>query len=176
MAASEEDQRTAGILQSAVKQNLGVELGLGGIVVADDCVRKAAQRITPLDFDDTSCPLPHQIHEAARRLLHRERASEKAKTAVSEEDNVPSPLPGLNDNLEFLGRRLHVQTEDLGPSKRSVTTQVFLNGRVVHSTKSAYPESTGGGPQRELVGELMRAQHLTVMKEIQSQKERFAKP
>jgi hypothetical protein len=176
MATSEKDQRTAAILQSAVKQDLGVDLGLVGIVVADDSVRKAAQRMTALDFDDTSCPVPLQIGEAIRRLLHREGSKEKAETVASEADSGSSPLPGLNDNLEFLGRRLHVQTEDLGFSRRSVTTQVFLNGRVVHSTKSAYPAPAAGSPQRALVGDLMRVQHLTIMKEIQNQKERFVKP
>jgi flagellar biosynthesis protein FlhG len=176
MATSEEDHRTAAILQSAVKQNLGVELGLAGIVVADDTVRRAAQRMTPLDFDGTRCPVPLQIREATRRLLQSERPTDQGETGAGKVESGASPLPGLNNNLEFLGRRLHVQTEDLGNSKRSVTTQVFLNGRVVHSTKSAYPEPAGGSPQRVLIEELMRVQHLTVMREIQNQKGRLVKP
>jgi hypothetical protein len=43
---------------------------------------------------------------------------------------------GLNDNVEFMGKQLHVQTESIGSPATSVVTQIFSSGRVIFSKKS----------------------------------------
>ena len=45
------------------------------------------------------------------------------------------PVVGLNDNLVFMGRQLHVQTEHTGFPVARIVTQVFCSGRVLLSKK-----------------------------------------
>jgi hypothetical protein len=125
------------------------------------------------DFDQPASPIAHQIRETVRKLLEGGRASEAGKAEAPASVSSPQSSQGLNDNLEFLGRRLHVQTEDLGRSARLITTQVFLNGRVIRSMKTPYPGPPGDAGLSERIAELMRAQHLSIISEIQSRRGRF---
>ena len=43
---------------------------------------------------------------------------------------------GLNDNIEFMGKLLHVQTENIRLPKPGIVTQVFSNGRILFSKKT----------------------------------------
>jgi hypothetical protein len=43
---------------------------------------------------------------------------------------------GLNDNVQFMGKQLHVQTEAIRFPSPSIVTQVFSNGRIIYSKKS----------------------------------------
>jgi hypothetical protein len=83
---------------------------------------------------------------------------------------------GLNDNLEFMGRQLHIQTEDLGYAGKSITTQVFCGGRVVLSAKSGYPPGIRGPNDRTLVAEHMRRQHLEVIRQLEHRKAQILCP
>jgi hypothetical protein len=47
-----------------------------------------------------------------------------------------NPATGLNANIEFMGKQLHVQTETVGSPAAYVMTQVFNNGRVIFSKKT----------------------------------------
>ena len=60
----------------------------------------------------------------------------KCGNAKEKKAAVENSAPGLNDNLEFMGKQLHVQTEKTGFPVPRVVTQVFSNGRVVFSKKS----------------------------------------
>ncbi len=77
---------------------------------------------------------------------------------------------GLNDNLDFMGRQLHVQTENMSSPAMSIVTQVFCNGRVVFSTRSAYPPGVRESQNLKQVQDLMRAQHLRVIEKIRNKK------
>ncbi len=83
---------------------------------------------------------------------------------------------GLNDELEILDKHLHIQTEDLGYTGRCITTQVFCRGRVILSTKSAYPSTISDGNARGQITELMRRQHFNVIRELESKKVRLLHP
>ena len=54
------------------------------------------------------------------------------------QSNTVNPAMGLNDNLNFLGKELHVQTENVQSSVPCIRTQVFFHGRVVHTAKYEY--------------------------------------
>ena len=83
------------------------------------------------------------------------------------------PATGLNDSLVFMGRDLHVQTEDMGDTGRCITTQVFCDGRVILSTKSEYPPTWQDLQPGSQVVELMRAQHFNVIREIENRMTRL---
>ena len=46
------------------------------------------------------------------------------------------PATGLNNNIAFMGKQLHVQTENIGLPKPGIVTQVFSNGRIIYSKKT----------------------------------------
>ena len=80
--------------------------------------------------------------------------------------DLPARIPGLNDNLEFMGRQLHIQTESAGFPAGRIVTQVFSGGRVLFSRKTDHPAAAedSGGTAR--IQELMHSQHTQVIKEI----------
>ena len=81
--------------------------------------------------------------------------------------------PGLNDNLEFLGRQLHIQTERIGLPVPRIVTQVFSDGRVVLSKKSEIPPLGREAREGPDIMELMRNQHFETLREIESKQKRI---
>ncbi len=84
-----------------------------------------------------------------------------------------SPITGLNDNLEFAGRQLHVQTEHLELPAAHIVTQVFCNGRVLLSQKSEYPAEIRESHDVGRIRQLMSAQHSKVIREIAEKQARI---
>jgi hypothetical protein len=79
-----------------------------------------------------------------------------------------SPIAGLNDNIEFMGRNLHVQTENSGFPKTHILTQVFCRGRVVFSRKSEYPPGISECGNLDKMRELMHSQHVQIIQELRN--------
>jgi hypothetical protein len=96
----------------------------------------------------------------------------------SEQNHEPGQVPpfkavGLNDNLDFLGTQLHIQTENsLHPLPR-IITQVFSNGRIVLSKKSEYPADFHDLENPDKIHELMRIQHFQVIQDISDKQKRL---
>jgi len=136
-------------------------------------VRKAAQRLSVPDFRDTTCVAAQQIRQTVERLLS---CSQVDSSARSDQPAPVTPMMGLNDNLEFMGKSLHIQTENLGFTGRRITTQVFCNGKVILSAKSEYPSTIRDQKDQSKVQELMRKQHFNVIREIEAKKIRILRP
>jgi hypothetical protein len=86
---------------------------------------------------------------------------------------LDAAIAGLNDNLSFLGKSLHVQTERIGRPSPHIETQVFLQGRVIASKKSAIPENLLDPNESDKVQELMKLQHFQMIQELsEKQKKR----
>ena len=83
-----------------------------------------------------------------------------------------NPAAGLNDNLEFMGKQLHVQTEKTGFPVPRIVTQVFSNGRVVFSKKT---DILPNPELREftIIQDLMRTQHFQTIQEISDKQKRI---
>jgi flagellar biosynthesis protein FlhG len=175
MANSDEDQRVAEILESASRKFLNVDIRFCGLIVSDPAVRRASQRMTILDFDEPQGIAARQIRQAAMRMLG---GSETAQGEPPGESRTApaTPIMGLNDNLEFMGKELHIQTEDLGYTGRCITTQVFCEGRVILSTKTEYPSSVRDAKDRSQVADLMHTQHFNVIRELENRKVRILRP
>jgi hypothetical protein len=80
---------------------------------------------------------------------------------------------GLNDNLEFMGRQLHIQTEAIGLPVPRIVTQVFSDGRVVFSRKSEIPPCEPESHRSPSIQELMRTQHFETLREIEGKQNRI---
>jgi flagellar biosynthesis protein FlhG len=165
MACSPEEQRVAEILQTVSKRFMNVNLRFCGLINSDPAVRRAVQRMELLDFGEGVDGAAAQIRQTVLRLT----TSGSATTRGGASPPV-TPVMGLNDSLQFLGKELHIQTEDLGFTGRCIATQVFFKGRVIHSRKSEYPSSARGDDDRTVVVDLMRRQHFEVIRELESRK------
>jgi flagellar biosynthesis protein FlhG len=174
MATSEQDQRVAEILQSASRTFLNVDLRYCGLIATDAAIRRACQRISLLDFEDRTIVAVQQIEMVSERLLNC--ASKEHGAADSGRPVPATPTMGLNDNLDFMGRQLHIQTEDLGYTGRYIQTQVFCDGRVLLSTKSEYPSSVQSQSDQSQIVEMMHKQHYNVIRELESKKVRILRP
>jgi hypothetical protein len=75
-------------------------------------------------------------------------------------DRISRIAAGLNDNVEFMGKRLHIQTESIGSPAISVVTQIFTNGRVIFSKKSDCSHDLNE------VQNLMNSQHSQVIQDL----------
>jgi hypothetical protein len=96
----------------------------------------------------------------------------KCGIAEKSQNAVENSAPGLNDNFEFMGRQLHVQTERIGLPVPRIVTQVFSNGRVVFSKKS---DILQGPDSQEFIKiqELMRTQHFQTIREMADKQKRI---
>jgi hypothetical protein len=93
---------------------------------------------------------------------------------IQPSSTVPTaPAMGLSNGLAFMGKNLHVQTENLGQGGRCIITQVFCNGCVVFSTKSEYqPEGCDSNDFNKMQA-MMRKQHIDVIRGIMGEKIRI---
>jgi flagellar biosynthesis protein FlhG len=171
LAGSDQDQRMAEIIQSAAKKFLSIDMQLCGLVHHDPALRRVGPRAVAPGGSDADSPLARQIRQTAFGIAGMDPASRDG-----EPPTPPAPAAmstGLNSNLDFMGKDLHIQTEDMGEAARCITTQVFCEGRVILSTKSAYPPTPQDQHQGSQIIEMMRAQHFTIMREIEGRKTRL---
>jgi len=95
--------------------------------------------------------------------------SERSNSGVGQKGSVT----GLNDNMEFLGKRLHVQTEHAGFPVAHIITQVFSNGRVLLSKKTECPADIHASQDFTTIQKLMNTQHYQVLREIAAKQARI---
>jgi hypothetical protein len=83
------------------------------------------------------------------------------------------PLPGLNDNLDFMGKQLNVQTESVEFPVACIVTQVFCKGKVILSRKSDSPAGVRENGDIAQMREFMHAQHLQIIQDIADKQARI---
>jgi hypothetical protein len=83
------------------------------------------------------------------------------------------PMPGLNDNLDFMGKQLHVQTESVEFPVACIVTQVFCSGKVILSRKSDSPAGARENGDIARMREFMQAQHLQIIQDIEDKRARI---
>ena len=83
------------------------------------------------------------------------------------------PLPGLNDNVDFMGRQLHIQTESMEFPDPCIVTHVFHKGRVILSRKSEYPIEIREKSDTAKLQELMHTQHFEIIQSIADKQSRI---
>jgi len=86
---------------------------------------------------------------------------------------VKEPTMGLNNNLDFLGKELHVQTENVNSDDPYILTQVFFSGRVIQTTKYEYPAVIRGVKHFARIRDLMHEQHTKVIENINKKQETY---
>ena len=100
---------------------------------------------------------------------------EKEISGAPEKMPPAAPVTGLNNNLEFMGKRLHIQTENIQFPSAQIITQVFSGGRVVLSKKMDHPPDVANSGNVSRIRELMQSQHLQIIREIKEKEKRFSR-
>ena len=75
-----------------------------------------------------------------------------------------SPLLGYNNNVRHRGKVFHVQTEDSGVKYGHIMTHLFMDGgRILKSMKTSYAEYIGGERLGDILREMMKEQHKSMI-------------
>ena len=78
---------------------------------------------------------------------------------------------GFNNDVDYLGMTLHIQTEDHGMAARKITSQLFFSGAILESRTLSYAASVEAieelEEQQELIRKQMRTMHKAFYKRIQ---------
>jgi hypothetical protein len=77
---------------------------------------------------------------------------------------------GFNSDIMIKGQSFHIQTEDWGPSKRFLVSQIFKEGAVFKSFKIPYEDVLKDGPRsdREAIKLALRQQHTRILDQLVS--------
>lgn len=133
-AQSAEARRVANLLHDLAGRFLGGCVRLSGAIPDDPAAGVSIRRMKPLTLSHPGSRAAVELTALAKTL-----ASEDEPKAANE---TPGPsVRGLNEEIEHEGRRLHVQTEDLGAAQAAIRTQIFLtDGSVVYSRRTPYQD------------------------------------
>lgn len=79
-------------------------------------------------------------------------------------------IPGLNSNIRHEGKIFHIQTEDSGVKYGHVISHLFLEGVILASVKTSYPEliELPEDEREPKVADLMRKAHRTMVRSLTS--------
>lgn len=168
MIESDQDLRSAEIVETAARKYLDVDLRTCGLVQYRTVGPRSGRGMSLPDFDAHDDVMAQQIRQLADRLATIGAPGSEAPCPKAEPVAAAAPIMGINDNVELMGRELHVQTEDMGTAGNCIVTQVFCGGRVLLSTRSEYPAEMRVKAHLDKRSELMRSQHFNVINQIMS--------
>ncbi len=75
-------------------------------------------------------------------------------------------MSGFNTEAKRLAATFHVQTQDLGPSARSVESLIYKSGKLLSSRKTDYAPFLASPRLSDKVKRIMEEQHAAILKEI----------
>ncbi len=75
-------------------------------------------------------------------------------------------LSGINTDIQFKGAVYHVQTEDGGADNPIITTLLFKGGAIFSSKKTNYAEILQSPSYQDVVKELMKEQHKSMVRDL----------
>lgn len=177
MATPAEGDSLAHTFSNAAFQFLGIRLNYLGSLSHSPEVERSIRSMTPLMLKQgTETTLV--INKLIRRLLASISAHTVPLQEISPEITEPATartMPskvqlGINDDIVYDGRTLHVQTEDLGPEKGQILTLVFSEGRILLSRSTGYSQIKNDGDFRKAVVDRVRWQQKTILAGIQAGK------
>lgn len=75
-------------------------------------------------------------------------------------------LSGLNTDIEYKGKTYHVQTEDGGIESPVIVSLLFDHGAILAAKRTGYADILKADCLEEIVRDLMRDQHKTMLKDL----------
>ncbi len=166
MVDNVDDVRAARVVSTVSSKFSGISPILVGTVGYSPAIKKSTLGLRPFTLDPESSVAAEQLNLIARRLLRPEDAAQPTeaveKAPASEKKEI-----WYMDNVLHENRPFHVLTEKL-QQDGAVQTSIYSRGRIVFSRKLVYSELTGGLPDEGELQRIVRKQHLTALKGIES--------
>ncbi|WP_225072450.1 hypothetical protein [Desulfuromonas sp. CSMB_57] len=75
-------------------------------------------------------------------------------------------LGGFNHNFRHQGQLFHVQTEDSGRKNPQIVTHLYHGGTILASQRQSYADRLQDPDLRQVVEQLMRAQHKEMLRRL----------
>lgn len=75
---------------------------------------------------------------------------------------------GFNHNFRYKGEVYHIQTEDSGIQKPNIVTLLYQGGTILASKKTSYADITRIDNLEQVVEELMKEQHKTMLRSLKA--------
>lgn len=75
-------------------------------------------------------------------------------------------LVGYNTNIPYKGKLYHVQTEDNGVRNPVIITLLYFKGTILAAKKMSYAHVSSDPNYKDIVREMMKEQHKSMMKEL----------
>lgn len=176
MATPGEGERIAKALSGVAYQYLNVRLSSLGAIGYDARVENSIRKMEPILLSNETL-LNGAFLRMSESLLADRTPTVQPPGAASENDNVPRAAAKqessskvqlcLHDETLSQGKKLHVQTEDLGLEKAQIVTLVFSGGQILLSRKTDYHDLLGRSDVQHSVAEKVRIQHGSMLADIQ---------
>ena len=167
MSDCEEEQRVGEIIQTACKRFLNVNIRFCGLISQDQAMRRASHCMALPEIEIEGCAAARQIREAVQRVMNSDDRDRGLKSEIL---TAITPIVGLDDRLDFKGKKLRIKTDNMGYTGRCITTQVFCEGHVILSAKSDFASTSQDAACEKDVKALMRKQHFSVICDIEGDK------
>lgn len=149
LATAQEAEQTAAALSKVARERLGVRLTLAGAIPPDPLVAKAL-RHRQIWFDEGGATLT-----ILAKHLKRRSSEELPLTAQQRRCSI-----GFNEEIEYRGYVLHVQTEDLGFEQNELVTLVYQGGQILFKALRAFDKDSDDSSNRN--GQVSRQHHAVV--------------
>ena len=153
LATEDEGRNTARALSKVAMQRLGVQLSLAGALPRDPGVAKALRR-RQLWFDEGGATLT-----LLAKHLKRRPAKDLAQSVGQRHCSI-----GFNEEFDYHGHIVHVQTEDLGFEQNELVTLVYQGGRILFKVQRAFDSHDDDKARNAQVSK----QHYAIVKGIRA--------
>ncbi len=77
-------------------------------------------------------------------------------------------ITGFNHNIKYKELIFHIQTEDTGEPSAQIVSHLFIGGNIIISIRNSYKNVINAPTMREVVKNMMKLQHKSVLKNLLS--------
>ncbi|MBI5198113.1 MAG: AAA family ATPase [Nitrospirae bacterium] len=178
-AQGEKEMGVAEALRLTTRKYLDIDLRLVGYIPEDYNVKQSTKFLKPFYLMKPKTDAAQKLDDVIDELLRLQTLPASPSPKPAEQPHTPHsphleegpwrnhPVPGINEDLTVEGRKIHIQTEDLGPATPAIQTQVFAEGRVLFKKTIPYPEEAAPH-DRETHLHFLRKQHRTLISGIRT--------
>ena len=170
-AVGPEAEKVHRALAGISMQYLNVNLPLLGGIPRSQEIERSVRSMTPIMLSShrQAAPLADMAMKIASETASAIALPEQLDR-FGEDSVAPDSRVCINDVAVRSGKTLRVQTEDLGPTKSTVQTLVFLDGRVVFSKENNYADLGVKSVSGNAVSEMAHWQHKGILHGISNGK------
>ncbi len=179
MATEKEGERVSKAMSGVAYQFLRMKLLHLGNIANDKGVELSIRKMKPLMLSgDTD--ISRSIRNIVDRIVAEtdlskeksgpEKRSKRTATSISRGYSQANTHLCLSDEIVYKGKKLRIQTEDLGTEKAQILSIVYSGGRIFFSKKIDYKDILDKEDSKRIIYEKVNRQHRTMVAGINAGK------